>query len=395
MTAHPSTKMTCLALLSLMLPLVGCGGEPKGAAGEDSGLGDEPEPWALPADPAAAGAPVGVRSDLQGDVQLEIWYPTTDAMAGGPGEPADFNVFIPDSVNERLGGVEFPLIPTVAVRDAPLRRGPQAWPVVLFSHGFGGTRLQSVSYATHLASRGYVVIAADHVGRSMGDLLPCIFSPALEGCNLTGFSSDPGPAGLAAALAWADAAAEGEWAGLIDPDTLGVSGHSAGGGSTSTFGQAELRADALLIMAAGAEVQREVPTLVYVGSCDGIIPASDALPTVSTLQDGLGASLQGAGHLAFSDLCALDLLGIAERQLDGRDDLNAGLYAGLIQLATDGCPGGVPVVEDEACAASFLPLEQSDPFIRSVPTAFFDQHLWGLGEGVALGEAGPLVVEGG
>lgn len=382
------STMTCAALISTM----GCAGGEKAETGEaESG----PEPWALPADPGATGVPVGVRSALQGEVQLEIWYPTTDALAGEPGEAVDFAQFVPAVVDERLGGVDLPLIPTSALRDAPLRVGPRAWPVVLFSHGFGGTRLQSVSYATHLASRGYVVIAADHVGRSMGDLLPCIFSPALEGCNLAGFSSDPGPAGLAAALAWADAAAAGEWSGLIDPETLGVSGHSAGGGSTSTFGQAELRADALLIMAAGAEVQREVPTLVFVGGCDGIIPAADALPTVSTLVDGLGADLRGAGHLAFSDLCALDLLGLAQRQLDGRDDLNAGLYAGLIQLATDGCPGGTPTVEDEACADGFLALEVSDPFVRSVPTAFFDAHLWGLGEGVPLGEDGPLVVDGG
>ena len=369
-------------LFSLTLCLAACGAAKDDTAG---GGATGPEPFDLPDDPALTGVPVGVRTASHDGVTLEIWYPASDSATGAPGEQVDFAAFVPTSVTDRIGPVDFPLLPTLAVRDAPLRRTDRPWPVVLFSHGFGGTRLQSLDYVTHLASRGYVVIAADHVGRTMGDLLPCMFSPALEGCNLTGFSADPGPAGLAAALAWADAEAAGAWAGQIDPDTLGVSGHSAGGGSTSTFGEVEFRADALLSMAAGGDVGREVPMMLFAGSCDGIIPIDEVSGSLETLADAQQVTILGAGHLAFADLCALDLLGLAARQLDGRDDLNPGIYAGLLQLASDGCPGGTPTVARNECGAGFLPLEQSAPLVRHVPTAFFDLHLRGEGAPIAAG----------
>ena len=383
--ALPGRPAQAALLLPALLPLlVACGGaaDPKDSGGvADAG----PEPFALPADPALPGVPVGVQTATQDGVTLEIWYPAGDSVTGEPGEVVDFSVFVPSSVTDLIGPVDFPLLPTVAVRDAPLRRTDSPWPVILFSHGFGGTRLQSLDYATHLASRGYVVIAADHVGRSMGDLLPCMFSPALEGCDLTGFSSDPGPAGLTAALAWADAQAAGDWAGQIDPDTLGVSGHSAGGGSTSTFGEVEQRADALLSMAAGGDVAREVPMMLFAGSCDGIITIEDVSSSLDGLADAQQVTILGAGHLAFADLCALDLLGVAERQLEGRDDLNQGIYAGLLQLASDGCAGGTPAVARSECEGGFLPLEDSAPLVRHVPTVFFDLHLRGQGAPVEPG----------
>jgi predicted dienelactone hydrolase len=43
-------------------------------------------------------------------------------------------------------------------------------PVILFSHGFAGTRMQSRFLCTHLASRGYVVAAPDHTGNTFLDL---------------------------------------------------------------------------------------------------------------------------------------------------------------------------------------------------------------------------------
>ena len=120
-----------------------------------------PEPLNLPEDPAEQGVPVGVRTYQDAQITLEIWYPASDSVADQEGESVDFDGFLPASVTDRLGPVDFPSIPTIAVRDAPLRVPETPYPVVLFSHGFGGTRLQSVDYTTHLASRGYVVIAPD------------------------------------------------------------------------------------------------------------------------------------------------------------------------------------------------------------------------------------------
>ena len=57
-----------------------------------------------------------------------------------------------------------------AVRDAVPVSGK--FPVVLFSHGLGGFRAQSVFLCEHLAKRGYIVVAPDHRGSCAYDLAP-------------------------------------------------------------------------------------------------------------------------------------------------------------------------------------------------------------------------------
>lgn len=46
--------------------------------------------------------------------------------------------------------------------DAPPAKDGSPWPVVLFSPGLGGVRMQNTAWATELASHGYVVVALDH-----------------------------------------------------------------------------------------------------------------------------------------------------------------------------------------------------------------------------------------
>jgi predicted dienelactone hydrolase len=204
-----------------------------------------------------------------------------------------------------------------------------------------------------------------------------LFSPAVEGCDLSGFGADPGPADLDEALVWVDEMAAGEWVDLIDPELIGVMGHSAGGGSTASWGETQTRADALMVMAAPGVVERDVPTALFNGTCDGIIPYADVAAGLPALANGVQVDLLGAGHLAFSDLCALELGRLAEEKLAGRDDLNPALYGGLVQLATDGCDGYAPTVGRDECPGSFLANATSAPLVRGVVTDFFDQHLRG------------------
>ena len=347
-----------------------------------------PEPLDLPDDPAARGVPVGVRTAVTEGVKLEVWYPAADAAADDEAEAVSFQEFLPTAFTDRVGEVVLPTLDTVgAVRDAPVRPPEAPYPVVLFSHGFGGFRVQSASWAAHLASRGYVVVAPDHPGRMLGDVLPCLFSPPLDGCDLSGFIEDPAVEDLAIAMDWVErAATSGPLAGALDLDHIGLSGHSAGGATTSTVGQDDERFSALLLMAAGADVTRDVPVAMMGGTCDGVVPISAGEESLDGLVDGALVTVEGAGHLAFSDLCTLDLASLATDLLDGRDDLNTFLYEQMFFLATDGCPGTVPAVESEVCADGFLDLGVSDEIIRDMTVRFFDQALRGEGGGVADGE---------
>lgn len=349
-----------------------------------------PEPLNLPADPAAPGVPVGVRTLETAGVTFEVWYPAPDAAAGRPGDTIDLSEFVPANVDERLGGVTLPTLVSTAVRDADLRAPESPYPVIVFSHGFGGFRTQSVSITTHLASRGYVVLAADHPGRQLGNALPCLFSPALDGCDLSQFNGvDPAPPHVEALLDWvatANADGGGVFAGALDVGRIGMTGHSAGGFTTTRMGPSDPRIDAILPMAGADVVLANTPTLFLAGSCDTIFTLDDMVEAFDAqLAAGL-VNIRGAGHLAFSDMCSMELGAFAEEHLEGRDDLNGGIYGMMFTLGIDGCPGWAPEPPpSEECDGGWLDLAVSDPIVRHYSTAFFDSELLGAGPGVQGG----------
>jgi dienelactone hydrolase len=354
----------CLATLTM-----GCSG------GKDTG---QIEPIVAPDDPAARGVPVGVATYSHAGVTFEVWYPASDAVSGEAVEAADFGQFIPQSFTDHVGEVTLPSPSTGAVRDAAVRETGERLPVVLFSHGFGGFRLQSYDLTVHLASRGYIVVAPDHPGRMMGDVLPCLFSPQLDGCDLTGFIEDPALEGLPVVLDWLGEG-EGALSGRVDLDRIGLVGHSAGGSSTTTFGGEDDRIDVLVPMAGGGAVSRDVPALFMDGSCDGIVSPASTQAAATGSTDAVHARLEGAGHLAFADLCALELDALAAEHLSGRDDLNATFYDQLLALGVDGCPGAAPLVDDLSCEGGFLELEISAEIVRALVTQQLDLHLRGKG----------------
>lgn len=51
--------------------------------------------------------------------------------------------------------------PGAILRDAPIAPAATPFPLVVWSHGFSGTRLDEAGILTRLASRGYVVAAVD------------------------------------------------------------------------------------------------------------------------------------------------------------------------------------------------------------------------------------------
>ncbi len=340
----------------------------------------------VPEDPALSGGAVGVQTvDVDGRA-VEIWYPAapeTDAR----GDVVDLRAFLPQSFLDVAPEITVPTLATRAVRDAEVRRGGP-FPLVLFSHGFGGFRQQSFDLTTHLASRGYVVVSTDHAGRGLGDVVPCLLTSTIGDCSFGAFGDDPGPTDLAAVLAWLDGRPDA-WADVVDLETIGVFGHSAGGGTTTAFTNAELRVDAAFPMAGAGAFERALPSAIVSGSCDGIVPeAGDGglITLGDTTSEGTW-SLVGAGHLAFSDLCAADFGAVGDQVL-AREDANSALVPLLLDLGTDGCPTGEPNAELEGCAEGFLPLDASAPVLRASVAGFFDATLRGADVGWKAGLVG-------
>jgi predicted dienelactone hydrolase len=151
-------------------------------------------------------ASAALRSAAHSDgLRITIWYPAAPAAVeapldiGPPGKP----LFTPGSA-----------APDAAFEDARPR------PVILLSHGFGGTARIMAWFGTALARHGYVVIAVDHPGNNGRD-------PMTIGGSVLNWER---PGDLKTAL---DKAKTDPTIGPhLDLNRLGAAGFSAGGFTT-------------------------------------------------------------------------------------------------------------------------------------------------------------------
>lgn len=135
-------------------------------------------------------------------LRITVWYP---AAGDGPELPLD------------IGPVGHPLFkPGSAAPDAGFADAVRR-PVVLLSHGFGGTARIMAWFGTALARAGYIVIAVDHPGNNGRDRM------TVEGAVM--FWERPGD--LTAALKRVEE--ESSISSHMDLARLGVAGFSAGG----------------------------------------------------------------------------------------------------------------------------------------------------------------------
>ncbi len=105
--------------------------------------------------------------DMQGkrSLMVQIWYPAK-------AKSNKSEMFYIDKMEQRIKYISKELevpqyllaniknIKSNSIYNAPIING--YFPVILFSHGLGGMRTQNTIQAEALASRGYVVISADH-----------------------------------------------------------------------------------------------------------------------------------------------------------------------------------------------------------------------------------------
>jgi predicted dienelactone hydrolase len=259
------------------------------------------------------------------DLTVQVWFPSEDAG----GDVYKYDDFLPGT----------------AVTDA----APSCdvtHPVMVFSHGSGGIRYQSIFLTEYLASRGWIVVAPDHPYSTTFD----------EDDSRLGEVALRRPIDVADTFDWLAGVAAGPGGphdGCVDPDAgYAVSGHSFGGYTTLAVAGAELDADASAAycashdewlcsqFAAAAAADGETvidrgdprvwaavamapcgyeallggladitaPTMLLGGELDDECPMDTQ---VTPLYDGLVETprmlgeLQGAGHLTFSDGCAM------------------------------------------------------------------------------------------
>jgi pimeloyl-ACP methyl ester carboxylesterase len=186
------------------------------------------------------------------ELNVQIWYP------GSASDGADFAPYMTrldlsaPAFARFLGLPSFilnhvRLIDTHAILEAPLAGEGSPFPVLIFSHGWGGTRTQSTYLMEELASHGYVVVAIDHTYGALVTVFPDDRVVLQKTDILERDQSDEEFNRSANTLigVWAgdvrfildqleamnDGDLESTFEGRLDLDRVGIFGHSTGGGN--------------------------------------------------------------------------------------------------------------------------------------------------------------------
>ena len=183
---------------------------------------DAPE-YAQRGEYAVGSTDVVLRSDTR-PLNVTIWYPAQ--LEEGQEESRIHRAFLTLTVEGN------------SAEDATPAPSEAPYPLVIYSHGSGGSRLVNLWIAEHLASWGFIVMAVDHAGNTLID--------GLTGQNDTVATYAYRPEDLLRQIDEAEALnADSMFAGLIDTDNIAVVGHSLGGWTTLQLGGARLNFDKL------------------------------------------------------------------------------------------------------------------------------------------------------
>lgn len=145
-------------------------------------------------------------------LSVTVWYPALNPE--GAEVVADY----------RLGLFG---LPGNALRDAEPDMSGAPYPLVVFSHGWGLSRLLYTDLMEHIASHGFVVIAVEHPGSTILDA--ALGTTKMQEDTPALFIHRPDD--LLTALDYAEilTAKDGDLPGLIDLERVAVMGHSFGG----------------------------------------------------------------------------------------------------------------------------------------------------------------------
>jgi predicted dienelactone hydrolase len=281
-------------------------------------------------DPLSAGQfPVGVTTTVFVDksrtdnftkqprtLVTEIWYPASDEARDLPKNK--YSDFMPGGVTPEIADLirksykmSAAEIDTIywneAHRNVPLRNG--RFPLVIFSHGNGGSRNQNTFWCDYLASHGYIIVSPDHTDNARFTIIdgkPIVFQGS-ERMN----SAKDRPLDVSYLLdqmiSW-DKGADKRFAGHIDTDHTAITGMSFGSFTAHWASDHDPRFKAVIAMSGAPPTHTNltVPSLRMLGSEDRTIgvEGNNAIRSNHAVHTGPSylLELKNGGHYSFTDM---------------------------------------------------------------------------------------------
>ncbi|MDJ0846806.1 MAG: hypothetical protein QNK04_00355 [Myxococcota bacterium] len=283
---------------------------------------------------------------------VDVWYPAVD---DGATPPSVYDLVVASIVSDR------------ALDSPPVAYG--AFPLLIFSHGSGGVRYQSYFLCEQLASHGFIVASADHIGNSAGDIFlpePPPFETKDRPLDVSLLITRMLEKGIDPADPFFLA---------IDPFRIGVLGHSFGAFTTlamaSGFEDVPPDPRVSVIMpiapATGGLSDEQLatiatPTFVLGGTLDDVTPIDPNSVRAFEATNGVPrwrVDLIDAGHNSFTNIC---------------DFADALLGAGLPPELLEFLLGSI----DQGCAPELVPIEEAHRITSLYAVSFFQNQLRGL-----------------
>lgn len=250
----------------------------------------------------------------------EVWYPAADEARGE--RTTRFAEFFGEYREEgaRVLKTDFEEIErrfrSLAVRDAPVRREGK-YPLLIFSHGNGGFRHQNVFQMDHLASHGYLVASPDHTGNARLAPLPGGAVGYDRGGRQRSAEDRPKDVSFLIDRLLLEARTRESWLhARIDPERIGVLGHSFGGYTACRAAAEDRRIRAIVPMTVAMTgftnpvPPASVPTLIFLGKHDRTVRT---LGNATSRGYYLGCpaekylvTLERGGHFTFTEMAVLD-----------------------------------------------------------------------------------------
>ncbi|MBW7865103.1 MAG: dienelactone hydrolase family protein [Candidatus Hydrogenedentes bacterium] len=299
----------------------------------------------------------------------EIWYPATDDAKDLPkNRLSDF--FLKNKSPELAlllyagFGVELGEADTrfqnFAARDARVRDG--LFPLLLFSHGNGGLRMQNAFWCEHMASHGYIVMAPDHTGNCAATFVDgalVLFENSGDGRTRSAADRPKDLSFLIDEMGRLNAGNDSRFLGRVDLEKIGAAGHSFGGFTCSWLVNADPRVKAIAPMAGAApaadRTNYDCPLLLFIAAEDDTLGAGRMEDLRRYYEESKGprysVEFKNGGHFSFTEMHQL------------KPDFGDGVGKG--KRVTNGEP------------LDYTPMETVYRLVNGYTTAFFGRYLRG------------------